>query len=221
MSVSFADLEAAAAVGSAMDRLRLEICLWSFQKPSHAKWADSVELAIEHVMREMAAHRNYLHEDEDALTSTLVIALKCCGLSASHAMVNGNCDVTVRHAEFEWIGEAKIARGVTVVYGGYNQLTERYAPGVDSHARGGLLIYVFKDPAARFLAEWRAALGAQHKELKIEDGPIDLSFRSSGELASTGMMFSVVHFAFPLKHDPQDDRSLTPEALAAGRKARN
>lgn len=221
MTVTIKDLRARAD-SSPITKLQFQLLMWKVDKPAYAEWVGLVESAISVQVTEVSKHRNHLQDSgEDAITSTLVIGLECLGLTASSAMVNGNCDVVVRFDDYLWLGEAKIFTGASVVWGGYLQLTQRYATGLPTQNSGGMLLYCFKDSADVLLTEWRAVLEVQVEGSDPKDGDHPLTFRSKDASSSSGLTLDILHFAFPLLHQPQEDEvKLTAKALEAGRAAK-
>lgn len=204
-------------------RLHWAIQYWNFQRPAYEDWADLVEDAVTHVFRLMAEARDDFNDlDEDALSSVLNTGLKMLNLSASAKSINGNCDVAVEHDTYKWLGEAKIAKDVSKIYHGYEQLTSRYGTGTEGQTRGGILLYVNHDNAKVTLAGWRDALLHELPECNARDGRVALSFKSDGLCAATGAAIEITHFALPLHHAPQEDkRRLSSGALKAAADARN
>lgn len=222
MTSSIADLKAALVSDS--DQLRLALLLWKVNKPTYEQWVDLVESAVAYEVRQLTGRRSDLHDlSEDALTAVLVIALGSLGLSATSTYVNGNCDVKIDYAdEYVWLGEAKLFNGVSHVWGGYLQLTSRYATGMPGQNAGGILLYCVKASAGELLAEWRGALTSKVGHADATDGRLPLTFASKEVCASTGLPLSLTHFAFPLFHSPQEDViKLGRPDFAAGRRSRD
>lgn len=210
--------------GNSADALRFRLMFWKLDPPSYAEWSDLVENAISHEVSRISMRKNDLVDlSEDALTSVLVLALEALGLQASSSRVGGNCDVTIFYRDdYLWIGEAKIFSGVAHVWDGYQQLTTRYATGMPSHNRGGMLLYCQKARATELLAEWRAALRAEVPDADDRDGSLPLTFVSTSRYLTHEMPMTVTHFAFPLFHDPQDGEvKLSKASFKAGREARS
>jgi hypothetical protein len=221
MTVTLDDLRERAE-RSIPDKIRFKLSMWDFEKPSYEDWANLVEDAIDVSMREIAQRKNSFSEsDEDTITSVVVIALRMLSFSAASEVVNGNCDLSISYGDYLWLGEAKIFTGLTAVWGGYLQLTQRYATGLPQHSRGGMLLYCKKDGANALLAEWRAALAAQVSHSATRDGRYVLSFASSDIVSTTGLGIDLMHFAFPLLHEPKEETlKMSKAALAAGKKAK-
>lgn len=203
-------------------RVRVALMMYKFTRPGYPEWCDLVEEAIGLEADELARRRHALQDvGEDGLTAILVIGLKGLGLTASSAVVNGNCDLVVEADDYLWLGEAKIDTGVSKVWGGYLQLTQRYATGLGHQSRGGMLLYCFRDTATRLLAEWRSALSTERPASQVHDGLLPLTFRSSDTVASSGLSIDLLHYAIPLLHDPvEDTEKLSKRSLAAARQAK-
>lgn len=211
------------AAGNERDALSFMLFQWDVNPRPYEEWADAVEGAMSFIAGLLAVRRNDLQDlGEDALTAMITAGLECIGLDASSSRVGGNCDVTIRfRGQYLWLGEAKIFNGVAHVWGGYQQLVTRYRTELQSHSRGGLLLYCFKGAAGPLLASWRAALSVQVAGIATQDGSKQLSFCSQEPIADGECAYTVTHFAFPLFHDPQDGKTkLSPEAFEAAREAK-
>lgn len=70
---------------------------------------------------------------------------------------NGHVDLTVRENRFKWLGEAKLHRGNSWTYHGFNQLTENYTTGRPNASRGGIIVYntTVKKPSTQCAEEWK------------------------------------------------------------------
>lgn len=202
--------------------LHFHIALWDFDPPSYSYWVGLVEDAIMHQVDLMASKRNHFHDlDEDALSSVVVQSLENLNLECSAKAVNGNVDIAIEYRGYQWLGEAKIASDVQKVFHGYQQLTTRYCPGVQHSSAGGMLLYCLHDKANVTMAGWRAALNHQMPDSQVRDGPNALTFRSTDCNNSVGSEFGILHIAFPLHHDPQEEKlKLSPAAIRAARDAR-
>lgn len=221
MNITLNDFEQLERSGGS-DGLRASLLLWKFNRPTYGRWTELVEQALVYEMQQISqrAH-NFQDAGEDAITATLVIALRSLGLNADSAVVNGNTDVSIRYTDdYIWLGEAKIFTGVSVIWGGYLQLTKRYSVALPSQDRGGMLLYCFKDSASALLSEWRAALAAQVPHSNVRDGDMPLMFRSEDVSPSSGITLNLAHLAFPLLYKPEDDAKLSPAAFEAGKKAK-
>ncbi|WP_157616874.1 hypothetical protein [Rhodanobacter sp. Soil772] len=217
MDVTLADIQRFANAGSVADQMRFSTFMWKFHKVPYQEWAEQVEGAIRFTIGNMATRRNRLAGlSEDALTEFVTISLSGMGLQAKSATVNGNCDVVISHADYIWIGEAKIFKGVAVVWGGYLQLTNRYSTGLREHNRGGMLLYCYKGTADGLLEEWKAALTVD-RPASAASAQVDLMFTSQETCHSSGLPLHIKHFAVPLFHAPDESVKLSRHALAAAK----
>lgn len=203
-------------------RLHFTITNWDFIKPQYAEWVEVVEAAVMDAMSKMVRRRNNLHNmAEDELTALLVIALEQLTLEASSKVVNGNCDVEISYDNYQWLGEAKIARDYATIYGGYLQLTQRYTPGTDNQSAGGMLLYCVDQSAKPLLEGWKAALAVAVPASNIREAGSPLVFRSTDIVRASGLPIDVLHMAFALHHDPQEKVMKLPKsAQQAGRRAK-
>ncbi len=221
MTITVAEIRAREC-RTACGRLRFQIMMADYEQPSYEAWCDLVEDAVRLQADELAKRRHTLQGvSEDGLTTALILGLKMLGLGASSSVVNGNCDVVVEFGDFLWLGEAKIDSGVSKIWGGYLQLTQRYGTGLSHQSRGGMLLYCFRDSGSALLAEWRAALQSQRPACDAVDGRASLTFHSSDVVEATGLAIRVMHFAVSLRHSPTEDiERLTDDSLSMARNAK-
>lgn len=207
---------------TAIGALRFQIAMWTWNKPTYADWADKVEQALLAELPLFAERRHDFHAiDEDGLSGILILAFKHLGLSASSAVVNGNCDLKVELDDYVWLGEAKITRSVSKIFGGYLQLTQRYSPGIAEQNRGGLLLFCVQGEAKSTLDGWKAALEVEIKNAMIKDGTSSFTFSSRDTSSATGLDLKIFHIIFPLTHKPVDaTRVLSKAASKAGAEAK-
>lgn len=206
-------------------QMALTLAMWSSSKPAYEEWVALVESAIARAMDALAERRHHFQQlGEDALTQAVCMALQGGGLPARSAVVNGNCDLTVEFYDFGWIGEAKIADDVNKIYGGYLQLTERYAKGTIGYTSLGMLLYCIDSQALASIAGWRAALAEQVADSNPRecDPPNPLQFRSHDICSSTGIQINIFHIAAAMKFDPKEkNKKLSPEARVKARTAKS
>lgn len=96
----------------------------------------------------------YYSDDEDKITSAIVLTLCELGYDASEqTKKNGTVDITVKPKDndFSWIGEAKIGYGNTKIFEGMLQLLSRY---VKRDENAGLLIYYQKHSSHKHFNKW-------------------------------------------------------------------
>ncbi|EPE7163206.1 hypothetical protein ACSMAE_000488 [Cronobacter sakazakii] len=141
---------------------------------------------------------------EDELTSVIITFLKGRNYDAEHdTQHGGHIDILVKHqlGRFEWIGEAKLWNGPVYVYGGWQQLNERYGTGTCRDNHGGIIIYVKIKKSAKKLEDWQKHLKEQVKEAVItpdENNP--LRFSSTTSHPATNLPYYVRHMAVSLFH---------------------
>jgi len=211
------------AASSRSKKLRLDQVLSTVVRPCYSVWADRVEEAIFLAGRGLSRKRNYVNPSEDNLTTALLAYLDGLGFSADMKVVNGNCDIVVDEEGYLWVGEAKLDKGVSWIWKGYQQLTTRYAPGLAEGDRGGMIIYCVNESVPVTMAGWKAALAAQLKTVgDFESWPMsNCAFRSYTAAPATGRTLNVLHQAFALLHDPKDATAqLSKEASDAAHKAK-
>lgn len=219
--ISLADIRADAERGTAADRLAFAHFMWKYKAPPYEEWVVHVEEAIYLQILNMAGFKNYLKDHkEDGLTVQVIQGLRMLSLDAHMAMVNGNCDVTIRYMDYLWLGEAKIARSVSVVWEGFLQLTTRYATGMPGQTSGGMLIYCTEGSSEDFMRSWRDTLSVELNSATFQEhGSIRSSFWTQHASQVTGSPLKLIHMPFPLFHQPLDGkRKLSPAALAAAKK---
>lgn len=211
------------AARNPVETLNLEILMWKFERPSYSKWVGQLERFLLHITSLIGTKRDRLKGlSEDALTSIFDISFQAINISSSAKAVNGNVDLAIEYEDYMWLGEAKIAHSVSVIYGGYLQLTSRYTTGMLGQTSGGMLLYCQDERADVTIAGWKAALSKQVSVSNVQPGPTDLSFRSSDMCAATGATLDILHLAVPLHHEPQEElRKLSPASSMAARKARD
>lgn len=221
MDLSVAELRRVANMNPA-SRLAFQLLLWQVDKPPYAQWVELVEESMSYAIAEAASRRNDLHDlDEDAITAYFLLALKTLNLNATAEVVNGNTDVSISFSDYRWLGEAKIAKDLSKIYHGYQQLVSRYATGLPNQSSGGILLYCTHASAVSILAGWKAALLKQHASCGVSDGGHPLVFTSTDTCPATGLELSIRHYAIPLFHQPMEDvLKLSTDAIDAGRAAR-
>ncbi|WP_099185739.1 hypothetical protein [Sphingobium fuliginis] len=178
-------------------------------------FSDLIETALNYSIGEMVKAKNIINPaaknkdqmDEDQLTLTLSSPLKGMGFDISHSKnVGGNCDISVEgDSEMLWLGEAKIYSDYGKLMGGFQQLCDRYAPGMPNQTRGALLIYFFDGQVANVMQNWRKYVDEAREKLAandVADNP--LQFRTSEPHGATELMLNVLHMPVPLMHEPTD-----------------
>ena len=166
---------------------------------------------LDKAIREMENNCDRFHKGdwhEDDLTIHLSQFLKGRYYDIEHdTSRGGHCDIVVKTKfnDFEWLGEAKIWKGVVYVQGGWEQLTERYTRAARGAYHGGLILYVKIQGAAGRLSEWQ-----KHFEENIIHSSITCSEEDNCQLDSThvniasGRNFNTKHIAIALWHASAD-----------------
>jgi hypothetical protein len=202
-------------------KIAFQLSMWDFNKPTYEQWVTLVEEAVYYQLTGMSQRRSDFHDlDEDALSSFVTHGLNCLRLTAKGEKINGNTDITVSYDDFIWLAEAKLGDDVNKIYGGYLQLTKRYATGIPNQSSGGMLLYCTNQSSKAVLAGWRAALDAQvpHSNSRLFN---NITFRSSDRSEATELDLEIMHYAFPLWHNPQEEKlKLSAAARKNARKAK-
>jgi len=130
----------------------------------------SYERFVEVLYEDLDECIRYIEEDpkirrtdsEDRLTSELIGMLRSRGYDASHdETIGGHSDIVVRHhAQYLWVGEAKIHSSYPYLTDGFNQLTTRYLRGTPNADQGALIIYIRNADVASVVAKWNATVQA-------------------------------------------------------------
>ena len=158
-------------------------------------------------------------DSEDRLSAEVLGGLSLLGYDAvADGKTGGHVDLSVKMAEFSWIGEAKKDGNF---HEGFLQLTTRYVPasGNFAHNQGGLLFYMIKSPDARGkLNTWRDDLtGKGHACVDCTRN--QLAFYSDHKIESSGTNFKVRTMGIALFHQPKDKSARTSAANKAAKKA--
>ena len=158
-------------------------------------------------------------DSEDRLSAEVLGGLSLLGYDAvADGKTGGHVDLSVKMADFSWIGEAKKDGNF---HEGFLQLTTRYVPasGNFAHNQGGLLFYMIKSPDARGkLNTWRDDLtGKGHACVDCTRN--QLAFYSDHKIESSGTNFKVRTMGVALFHQPKDKSARTSAANKAAKKA--
>ena len=158
-------------------------------------------------------------DSEDRLSAEVLGGLSLLGYDAvADGKTGGHVDLSVKMADFSWIGEAKKDGNF---HEGFLQLTTRYVPasGNFAHNQGGLLFYMIKSADARGkLNTWRDDLtGKGHACVDCTRN--QLAFYSDHKIASSGTNFKVRTMGIALCHQPKDKSARTSAANKAAKKA--
>lgn len=207
---SWAQMEFAAKTTPEKIRLKLMRGVTRYDE-----FSDLIETALNYSIGEMVKDKNIINPagklknrmDEDQCTLMLSKPLKGMGFDISHSKnVGGNCDISVEGAsEMLWLGEAKIYSDYGKLMGGFQQLCDRYAPGMPNQTRGALVIYFFDGQVGNVMKNWRDYVDEAREELAandVVDNP--LQFQTSEPHGATGLSLNVLHMPVPLMHEPTD-----------------
>lgn len=158
-------------------------------------------------------------DSEDRLSAEVLGGLSLLGYDAvADGKTGGHVDLSVKMADFSWIGEAKKDGNF---HEGFLQLTTRYVPasGNFAHNQGGLLFYMIKSADARGkLNTWRDDLtGIGHACVDCTRN--QLAFYSDHKIESSGTNFKVRTMGIALFHQPKDKSARISATKAAFKKA--
>lgn len=125
---------------------QLSLQLRREQPRDYKDFIEGLYLDLDELIGMMEADaKDLMHMGEDPLNRTLVRLLQARTYHASHDHDEGghvDVRVTSRDQRFSWLGEAKLYKGSSTLFGGLDQLMTRYARATPGHNCGGLLIYV-------------------------------------------------------------------------------
>lgn len=145
---------------------------------------------------------------EDELTSVIIAFLKGRNYDAEHdTQHGGHIDILVKHqlGRFAWIGEAKLWDGPAYIFGGWNQLNERYGTGTVRDNHGGIIIYVKQRHSGEKFSSWRRHLSENVAGATIiPDDTNSLRFSSETVHPATSQPYFVRHMAVSLFHATGD-----------------
>lgn len=207
---SWAQMEFAAKTTPEKIRLKLMRGVMSYDE-----FSDLIETALNYSVGEMVKDKNIINPagklknrmDEDQCTLMLTKPLKGMGFDISHSKnVGGNCDISVEgDSEMLWLGEAKIYSNYGKLMGGFQQLCDRYAPGMPNQTRGALVIYFFDGQVGNVMKQWRQYVdNARTKLVAIDVVKNPLQFQTSEPHGATEITLNVLHMPVPLMHEPTD-----------------
>lgn len=145
---------------------------------------------------------------EDELTAVIIAFLKGRNYDAEHdTQHGGHIDILVKHqlGRFSWIGEAKLWGGPAYIFGGWNQLNERYGTGTIRDNHGGIIIYVKQRKSGDKFADWCTHLTENVEGAMITpDTTNPLRFSSETVHPATSQPYFVRHMAVSLFHATGD-----------------
>lgn len=198
-----------ANAGSDAGSLRIELLLYTLSPPrDYETWVGSVHLALKVVSQQMVrlCHQ-YQELNEDEISARLVHNLELLGLDAAFdAVTGGHCDITVKFTDrYLWLGEAKIAGGMSWLWKGFQQLTTRYATGQPGENRGALLVYSYSPRIDDIMASWKETIHTELPDAPITDSDLCVgAFFCETVAEGTGQPLHTLNFAVPLYFKPKD-----------------
>lgn len=209
---SWAQLEGAA--NTTPKKIIRELQYLSYMPTPYEDFVTLLEKAINFSITTLTAAKNIIagkggdnRMDEDQLTFALSLPLKGMGFDITHSTnIGGNCDiVVVGPDDFLWLGEAKIFTSYGKLVGGFQQLSNRYATGLEHQSRGAMIIYMFGQKISDVMSNWNDYLKDAFSDLEVEAVPNQsLQFRTKQPHPSTGQTMIVCHMPVPLLHQPTD-----------------
>lgn len=174
---------------------------------SHEEFVDQLYVDLDDAMYVLETQKHMYQTaqwGEDELTSVIISFLKGRHYDAEHdTQHGGHIDILVKHqfGKFAWIGEAKLWNGPAYIYGGCNQLNERYGTGTVRDNHGGIIIYVKIKKSGEKLDDWRKHLQQEVADATIAiDQKNPLRFMSTTLHPATSQPYYVRHMAVSLFH---------------------
>lgn len=152
---------------------------------------------------EQTAHRRE-EDDEDRITSDIILLLRQTGYDATHDTENrGHPDIRIRNKQFIWLGEAKIHRDYDWLLDGLKQLHTRYLTGREEGS--GILIYIKGANAKKVMDEWRKRLdtGNECNLKETSNGSEKLTFWSLHQHVGSGLDIRTKHIGVSLYYKPE------------------
>ena len=184
-----------------------------FVNAPYADFVNVVYRLIDYSINEMVREKNILKGlNEDQLTTFFLKPLKNASLNATHETNNGgHCDIVVNGwGSMQWLGEAKIYSDYTKLWGGFEQLRNRYSTGIQDQTSGGLVIYYNGTDAVSMLSNWKDYL-LEHLEITVDsDDKRPLEFESHIKHVGSGLSIQTRHMAVVLRHEPTDIQKPPP-----------
>lgn len=166
-------------------------------------------------IRELESNANlYYLSNENQLTGHICSNLKMVGYNAIFDKnENGHCDITIEKGSFKWLAEAKVYTGTAKLWGGFQQLTNRYSVCTNHSCHGAELIYQTNNSSGlqgtKIIHKWKDKIKHENSKIKIndfldEDERFKLGFDSTYEHTKSGLNYTVKHLVILLQHNPQD-----------------
>ncbi|QND62705.1 hypothetical protein HB777_01440 [Mesorhizobium loti] len=168
-------------------------------EPDHELLCRLIDKAIDQCAVSMAQYPKELDDlKEDQLTVMLIMQLDKFGLDVSHDTTSGgHCDIVIKDGGgFLWLGEVKKVSGVdnNWIGEGFDQLMVRYATGLPSQDRGGLILFCNCPRIDNVLEEWCKYLTERYAGVLVPRyDSNELWFESEQASERTGRKVTVRH----------------------------
>jgi hypothetical protein len=188
-------------------KISLEILTLQFHQDKYPLFVALIEKAIGWCAKEMAKNKNITGNlDEDSISTIIGGYLKSMGFFVYHdANQGGHCDLSIEYDDdLLWLAEAKKFTSYGKLYGGFQQLVDRYSSGLKGQDRGGFLIYILDRDAKSILIEWIKYLSDNFSGIKCDVDHDELSAYSTHAHSGSGREIGVRHLPFVLLHAPTD-----------------
>lgn len=188
-------------------KVNLDLAVAHLAPDPYNVFVDLLDQALRWSAQNMARNKNIFDElNEDQLTMLLLAPLQGMGFFAYHdANIGGHCDISV---EFDddmiWLGEAKKHSDYGTLYGGFQQLADRYSTGLRGQDCGGFVIYIRNRDAGAVMRNWMEYLGANFPGIASAYDNDTLLGSSSHPHSGSGRLLHVGHYPVVLHHQPTD-----------------
>ena len=188
-------------------KLGLDLAVAHLAPDPYATFVELVNRGLLWSATQLASNKNIVQGmNEDQLTTLLLAPLLGAGFAGYHdANFGGHCDIYIEFDdERVWLGEAKIHSDYGTLYGGFQQLAERYSTGLEGQDRGGFIVYIFNKNAGSVMKTWLEYLGANFDGLTSTYDVQSLVGQTIHPHVGSGRPLSVVHYPVALHHKPTD-----------------
>lgn len=167
--------------------------------------------------------RDNSRNGEDLINTIVCDMLEMRGWMARHdTSVNGHADIVVEllGEDYQWIGEGKINRSNSNIYGGFKQLMYRYSTGLQDENAGGVLIYINQSSKSQLdvLNDWQKFLSNKNETVSddndempyvdvidiVYDPKNPLVFYSNHKHPSSGLDYTIRHMVMDFRYQPKD-----------------
>lgn len=179
-----------------------------FSIKSYSLFIEIIEKTVQKSIAQLETNPKFLQVGEDQITNILCIALRMAGINADHdSMEGGHADIVIKNIRYKWIAEAKIKDDTydyAWLWGGFMQLTERYATNTAGCNKAGFFVYVKQPNSKRTMERWKAHMEGKKEEYTFDffDTPFPFSFGSSHEHTRFGDGCLVTHFCLSAHFAP-------------------